>query len=233
MAATPLYAHVRQVIIDRIVSGELGPGAMLPSEMALAAELGVSQGTVRKALIDLEQSGVIRRRQGQGTFVATTTPERALFHFFRLRRADGSQVVPELVSEDISPRDATDEEQATFGQSGPVYQIDRVRRIDGARLTRELCVLPQSLFPGLTERAPLPNTLYALFQRAYGVAVVRANERLRAVAATSGDAAVLGVPAGQPLLEVRREAIDITDRIVEVRASRLITDDLHYDVRLS
>jgi len=77
----PLYKVVYDRIINRVVSGELGPGAMLPSEKDLGAEFGVSQGTARKALSQLETKGIVQRRQGLGTFVTTTTPETALFHF--------------------------------------------------------------------------------------------------------------------------------------------------------
>ena len=130
---------------------------MLPSEADLGAELGVSQGTVRKALIDLERSGVVVRQQGRGTFVAVTTPERALFHFFRLRRSDGSQVTPELETETVRRRRLTAHEKATFGGSAgdAAFEILRMRRIDGRPRVRERIVLPARLFPGLAERTPL------------------------------------------------------------------------------
>jgi GntR family transcriptional regulator len=229
----PLYQHVYDQIIERIVSGELGPGAMLPSEKDLGAELGVSPGTARKGLSELERKGVIKRRQGLGTFVETTTPESALFHFFRIRAADGSQVVPHLHSETIRRRKSRASEQAVFGaETRYVYELKRVRMVDGVPIVREVTVLPVSLFPGLEERSPLPNTLYALFQRSYGIAIVRTDETLQAVAATEEDAQALGVKAGSPLLEAGRRSVDITERVVELRTSRYLTDKLHYDVSL-
>ena len=89
--ALPLYQRVHDAVMARIVSGDLAPGVMLPSEFDLAAQYSVSQGTARKALSKLEQSGLVERHQGKGTFVATTTPETSLFHFFRLRHQDGRQ----------------------------------------------------------------------------------------------------------------------------------------------
>lgn len=227
----PLYQHVYDTIIARIVDGELGAGAMLPSETDLGRELGVSQGTARKALMALEQRGILQRRQGRGTFVATTTPESDHFHFFRLRRADGTEATPALESEIVTRRDSTDEERGVF-ECDEVYQIVRGRSIDGKTIVREISTLPTSLFPGLTDRSPLPNALYALYQQAYSIVIAEADEQLHAVLADAEDAEMMGVRTGSPLIEVRRRAIDISDRVVELRLSRYLTEDLHYAVTL-
>ncbi len=227
----PLWRRARDAIVARILAGEFPAGAMLPSEGDLGRQIGVSQGTARKALADLERIGVVERRQGRGTFVAVTTPERALFHFFRLRRPDGTPVTPELIAESLRRRRATAGERAALG-AGAVFEIARVRRIDGRPGVRERIAVSASVFPGLPARAPLPNTLYAFYQKAYGVAVVRAEEALSAVAAQERDAAALGVAPGAPLLQVERRALDVTERVVELRSSRYVTDPLHYAVRL-
>lgn len=227
----PLWRRAREAILDRIVAGDYGAGAMLPSETELGAELGVSQGTARKALAELERSGVVERRQGRGTFVAVTTPERALFHFFRLRRPDGTRVTPELKRESLRRRRASPRERAVFGE-GAVFEIARLRCVEGRPLVREKLTLPVALFPGLTERAPLPNTLYAFYQRVYGIAVTQAEEALSAAAAEGPDIDALGVTEGAPLLQVERRALDISDRVVELRLSRYRTDGLRYAVKL-
>ncbi len=227
----PLYQHVYDTIIARIVSGDLGPGAMLPSEIDLGRELGVSQGTARKALSALEQRGILQRRQGRGTFVATTTPESDHFHFFRLRRADGSEATPTLESETVTRRAATAYEKEKFSE-GEVFEIVRGRSIDGNTIVREISAVPTTLFPGLVDRSPLPNALYALYQQSYGIVIAEADEQLHAVLATEDDVAMMNVPIGSPLIEVRRTATDISDRIVELRLSRYLTGDLHYAVTL-
>ena len=227
----PLYQHVYDTIIARIVDGELGAGAMLPSETDLGRELGVSQGTARKALMALEQRGILQRRQGRGTFVATTTPESDHFHFFRLRRSDGSEATPALESETVTRRAGTANECAVFGCE-EVFQISRGRSIDGQTIVREISTLPTTLFPGLTDRAPLPNALYALYQQAFSIVIAEADEQLHAVLAEPEDAAMMSVSVGSPLIEVRRRAIDISDRVVELRLSRYLTEDLHYSVTL-
>ncbi|XXK34545.1 GntR family transcriptional regulator [Rhodobacteraceae bacterium nBUS_22] len=232
--ALPLYQRVHDAVMACIVSGDLAPGAMLPSEFDLAAQYSVSQGTARKALSKLEQSGLVERHQGKGTFVATTTPETSLFHFFRLRHDDGSQAIPQPLSESVRRRAANAKEGQVLGlqSRGAVFEIARVRCIKETPVCYETSVLNADLFPGLKDRGSLPNALYPLYQRSYGVTIVRADEQLRALEATSSVANMLAVDEGAPVLEVERRALDIVGRVVELRFSLYLTSQIHYSVSL-
>ncbi|MEM6762464.1 MAG: GntR family transcriptional regulator [Pseudomonadota bacterium] len=230
----PLYRQAYHHLRARIASGDLPAGAILPSEVALASELGLSQGTARKALSELERDGLIVRRQGLGSFVNQTTAESALFHFFRIRDDAGNMVVPELLDTDISKVPAMDDDKAAFGPAvDEVFCIQRTRAIEGRPAIRESITVPTKLFPGLAERAPLPNTLYVLFERYYGRAVVRAEERLVAEPATTADANFFGVNEGAPILVVRRRALDLSGAVVERRVSRYHAPGYHYESVLS
>ena len=90
----PLYRQVRALLTDRMIEGVWRPGQSLPSEMQLAAELGVSQGTVRKALDELVAQNLLVRRQGRGTFVNEHSQQRSLFHFFKLVSDRGEHRLP-------------------------------------------------------------------------------------------------------------------------------------------
>ncbi|MBK0327848.1 GntR family transcriptional regulator [Rhodobacteraceae bacterium F11138] len=232
--ATPLYRTVIDTIVERIASGELPSGTMLPSETQLGAELGVSQGTARKALMELEQSGLVQRAQGRGTFVTVRTPETSLFNFFRLRHPDGTLEGPQLDRETVTRRSATDTERADLhGSPEDVIEIERVRSIGGQPVTHEMSVIPAAMFPGIAERQPLPNTLYVFYQQAYSVIIVRADERLGAIGAPEASAKALGLDAGTPVMDVRRRAVDVLERVVELRRSINRTDALDYFVSLS
>lgn len=229
-----LYQNVVDAIIARIADGDLTPGAMLPSETDLAQEFGVSQGTVRRALTLLEQRGALKRRQGVGTFVAVRTPESALFHFFRLRDPSGARSAPELVSEEVARRPATDAERSMlYGEPSEIFEITRVRSLEGRRALFERSFVPAPLFPGLSDRGRLPNALYVLFQQSYGCVIVRADERIGARAAGDAAGAALGVDVQTPVLEIERLAFDLTDRAVERRVSICVTDPHRYEVSLS
>lgn len=231
--APPLYQVVIDTIVARIASGALPPGAMLPSEIQLGAELGVSQGTARKALIDLEARGLLQRRQGRGTFVTVQTPDRALFNFFRLRGPDGARPAPVLLHQDIAERAATPEERAVLeGAPKRVFEIKRLRGLPGDDRVHERAIVPKPLFPGLADRAPLPNTLYVFYQQAYSCIVVRAEERLIPSRADPAMAEQLNAAPGAPVLQVDRVAFDALDRAVERRISVLHAQHHSYDVTL-
>lgn len=223
----PLYQQVKDAVIGKLIGGDWRPGDKLPSEFRLAAEYGVSQGTVRKALDELTAQNVLIRRQGRGTFVATHTPHRALFHFFHLVGQDGSRQLPSSRVLSVETRRATREEEARLElrAGSRVIRIDRVRDMAGRPAIVEFIVVAAKSFPGLARmpKDELPNTLYELYEERYGMTIVRAVEKLRAVAATAREAELLGLAAGAPLLEIDRLALSIEDKPVEWRVSRCET----------
>lgn len=231
--AASLYQTVIDSIVARIAAGDLLPGGMLPSETQLAQDSGVSQGTARKALMMLEQHGIVRREQGRGTFVTARTPESSLFNFFRLRPPDGHVVQPEVLEERISQRPATPvEAQTLHGAPDQVIEIFRLRSLLGRPRVIETSVIPADLFAGIERRGPLPSALYVLYQQAYGLIVLHADEAITACAAQPQHAADLQVAEGTPILKVERCARDILGRLIERRLSLYLTTDLGYMVRL-
>lgn len=229
----PLYRSVYNTIIKRITEGEYAPGSMLPSEFDLGAELSVSQGTARKALIELELKGIVKRRQGRGTFVTLRTPENSLFHFFPLRTDDGEQVVPEPVSETVTRRTATAKEKKLLhGHPDSVFVISRIRSFNGTPLCHEVSVVPVELFPGLQERSPLPNALYVLYQHAFSCVIISAKENLRASILGPEIAEKTNMDPMTPVITAERRAYDLLERLVELRTSTIITNDTSYFVQM-
>ena len=225
----PLYRQVRDALRRRLAEGTWQPGQLLPSEGQLARELGVSPGTVRKALDALTADSLLVRRQGRGTFVAEHDDAQSIFRFFRLAPDDGAGGVPEsrVLCADEAP--ATDAERArlALAPGDRVARIERLRRIGGRPCLHERIAAPAALFPGLAGLV-LPNTLYALYANRFGITIARADERLKAVALGAREAALLAVPADRPALAIDRTAIDLDGRAVEWRVSVCLTESLHY-----
>jgi GntR family transcriptional regulator len=232
----PLYAQAEAILTRRIAEGFWAPGAMIPPEPDLAAELGVSPGTVRKALGGLERRRLIERRQGRGTFVAAHTSERALFHFFRITALDGQRRAPTSHVLECATVAASAEEAAPLGlaEGDPVHRVKRGRMVGGAACILERIWLPAARFPGfaLPVGREMTDELYVLYQRDHGVTIARAEERLAAIAAAPDDAALLGLAAVAPLLEIARIAFDLQDRPVERRVTLLDTAAHRYIANL-
>lgn len=233
--ALPLHRQLRALILERIEAGDWAPGTYLPAETKLAEDYGVSVGTLRKALQDLAAEGVLVRRQGRGTVVASHEGDEALFRFLNLRRADGSRVRPESRVLARARRPASPEEAAGLGLApgDPVVAIRRIREIDGTPAIFEEIAVAAARFPGLEARPELlPNTLYHLYQRSHAATVHQAEERLAAVTAGTEAAAALGVAPGAALLQVLRVAADYQGTPLERRLSLIRSDDLRYVCRL-
>lgn len=228
----PLYAQVRELMIGRMLRGEWRPGDLLPSEGRLAAEFGVSQGTVRKALDEMAAQNLLVRQQGRGTFVAQHSAQHALFHFFHIRDESGRKKLPTGTILSLRQRraDRGEARRLALPPRVGVYAIERLRALRGAPVIFERLLLPAALFPGLDLELgrELPDELYILYQQRFGVTVTRAEERLRAVAADPRDAEVLGLAAGTPLLEIDRIARGLDGSPIEWRLSRCNSARHHY-----
>jgi GntR family transcriptional regulator len=231
----PLYRQVYDFLVKQIAEGAWKPGEVLPSEQALATKLGVSQGTVRKALDTLTVEKLVERRQGKGTYVAEHTQERALFRFFRLVTADGVRAIPTSASETVRRRAARRDDilRLKLEASDQVVEINRTRLVEGAPVVHERIVLPLRLFPDIDRHSPLPNALYELYQRDYGYNIVATHEELRADLAKRDDARRLKVKPGDALLVIERVAVALDGLRVEWRTSRCDTRHLLYSVTLS
>jgi GntR family transcriptional regulator len=230
----PLYRQVYDILVRKIAEGAWKPGEMLPSEQMLAREMGVSHGTVRKVLDALTAENLLLRRQGKGTFVAEHDQDRALFRFFHIARPGGERLVPEAAKVRIKARPSrvVEREKLELRGRDAVFEITRLRLIDGEPAIRETIILPERLFPRLDRIGDLPNTLYSLYQSKFGITVAAAREELRAATATREDQSSLGLKPGHPILVIGRVALALTGQPVEWRESRVRSDRLVYAVTL-
>lgn len=225
----PLYRQVRDVLVKRIIDNAWKPGDMLPSELDIAGDLGVSQGTIRKALDELEAEKFVVRRQGKGTYVARHDEARILFQFFKLvpDTAKGEFPESEILAVEADTANAAAAAALDLRVGGRIVRIERLRSLEGRVSIVERIVLPRDLFPGI-EKRDLPNNLYELYRSDFRVTVVRASEKLKAVAAGRREAKHLRLEPGAPLLCIDRTAIAVDGRAVEWRLSLCRSDTLHY-----
>ena len=117
--------------MQRLTNGEWPPGMMLPSEQSLAAEFGVSQGTLRKALEELATDKLLVRQQGKGTRVAEHDPRSSLFQFFRIQSRNGEPQMPDsrYLASERAAADAL--EAASLGLRAGTHVIRLRREGDG------------------------------------------------------------------------------------------------------
>jgi len=229
----PLYSQIRELLIGRMMSGDWRPGHMLPSEFKIAEEYGVSQGTVRKAIEDMEAERLVVRRQGKGTFVVARSLPATHFNFFRIMpdSAEKPMALPNrivLLTKDV----ATPEEIKTLDlkPDAAIFRLHRVRLFKNAPIMIEQIALPETHFPNFEEiyrNDPQPH-VYVIFERKFGIVVTTAQEELRAVAATPEEAELLELSPGAPLLRVDRVGFGIGNQPLEMRTLICNTANFHY-----
>ena len=234
-AFSPLYQQIKGLILQSLQQGDWKPGEVIPSEFDLAARYKVSQGTVRKAVDELAADHLLVRRQGRGTFVATHAEQHVQYRFLRLHPDSGT-----VDSEGPAQRDfvdcrrqraSADVARALGLRAGdPVLQSRRLLRFAGVPTILEDLWLPGGPFKGLTAERLMQyhGPMYALFESEFGVRMVRADEKIRAVLPDEGQASLLDVTLGTPLLSVERTAYTYNDAPMELRRGLYRTDTHHY-----
>ena len=243
--ALPLYRQVKKELQKIIEAGRFCAGLALPSEAALALKLQVSVGTLRHAVDELVHEHVLVRRQGKGTFVAPHSRARFMFQFFHVeprwdpeeKNMAGGPDFPEIACIGFS-RDRADPAEAGALRIKPgeaVFRIENQLALSGRVVVHDRLTLSASLFRHLSEKrfVERPGTVYALYQTEFGITVLGAQERARAVAADKAVARVLSVPAASPVMEVHRLALTFGDKPVEYRISTINTQAHDYVSMLS
>jgi GntR family transcriptional regulator len=232
---SPLYQQIKGLILQSLQAGEWKPGESIPSEIDLAARYRVSQGTVRKAIDELANDNLLIRRQGKGTFVATHAEDHVQYRFLKLVPDQGtpdSEGPAQRRIIDCKRLRASAEIARTLAlrTGDAVLQVRRVLAFAGTPTILEDLWLPANPFKGLTaERlASYDGPMYALFETEFGVRMVRAEEKIRAVLPEPAQAQLLLVPSSTPLLSVERVAYTYNDTPMELRRGLYRTDTHHY-----
>ncbi len=236
---SPLYRQIKSLILQGLASGEWRPGGAIPSENELASRFGVSQGTVRKAIDEMAAENLLVRRQGKGTYVASHNDDdpRLIFRFLRLVPENGTLEASQSEPLECWHAKAGQEAARTLGirLAAPITIIRRLLRFGTKPVVIEEIYLPGETFSGLTLEAlqEYQGSFYGLLETRFGVRMIRAEERLRAVAADRSSALLLNVAEGSPLLSVERVSFTYGDRPVEWRRGLYSTADHYYQNDLS
>ena len=234
-AFSPLYQQITGLILQSLQASEWKPGESIPSEMELAARYRVSQGTVRKAIDELASGHLLIRKQGKGTFVATHAEHQVQYRFLKLVPDQGDLNTEGPAQREIVDckrlRASAEIARALALRSGDtVLQVRRVLSFANTPTILEDLWLPGTPFKGMTaERlADYHGPMYALFETEFGVRMVRAEEKIRAVLPDKAQRELLKLTPHTPLLSVERIAYTYNDTPMELRRGFYRTDTHHY-----
>ena len=197
---TPRYQQIADELRDRIAAGEFTGGRLLPSEATLSADFAVSRVTVRRALEQLRDAGLLDARQGLGWYVASEPLRQALDHLDTIeQQLVAAGAVAERRVLDFAFTDPPAPVAATLGD-GRVLEVRRVNLADGEPFARVTVWCPEAVGATLSRDDVEAQPFYELLD----VELVGAEQSIGAAAAEPDDAELLGVPVGSPVLVCER-----------------------------
>lgn len=175
LGALPKYIQISEMLIRRIGAGQLADGVRLPPEREMAQTLGISVGTLRRALADLASKGVLDRIQGSGNYVRHRPEVSSLYAFFRLEKVGGGGLPTArvlTVSRERKPADAP-----PFGPAAEAHRIRRLRLLDGEAIALEEIWLDAS-WRAEVAAADLSESLYLFYRRDLGLIVTKVEDQV-------------------------------------------------------
>lgn len=229
----PLYTQLVGIIKRHISSGSLAVGELLPSEAELCRALDISRNTVRQAIGELEEEGLVVRKRGKGTFVADpSTNRRGVRYSFTTEVSSmGKSPSSTLVDFDVLVPPAEICRKMELKEGTAVYCFTRIRNVDGQPLILETSYYPQYIFPNLTREMVETHSFYSLLYHV-GIIPFSADDCYEAVTLDAQQARLLGVKEGSCAFYHQRRTKTEDGRIYEYTLSYIRSDRVRLDVHM-
>jgi GntR family transcriptional regulator len=234
----PIYVQIQEFLAEKILSGRLLPESRISSERDLSEELEVSRMTIRKAITELVNEGLLERRHGSGTYVAkpkVTYESGDLINYMETMRARNIVTGSQLLEFGQVPASRRLGEKLGVEIGHSLYRIEILRFANHVPVTLERNYFPCSRCKGLEEFDLEKTSISDLLSKAYGIKLSRINQTIEAVAASDDVAAQLRVEEGFPLLMISQIMVDrVTGDPVEFSQDFLRSDyaRIHAEVNL-
>jgi GntR family transcriptional regulator len=199
----PFYFQIKEDILKKIEDGIFNVGDQLPSEHELVQEYGVSRPTIRQAIVQLVQEGVLIRGRGKGTFVSQPliTSNAQLFTTFAEAMHDkGVQQRAKLIEVKRIQASEKIAEDLEISLGDDVHEIVRLRMGNNEPLVIRTMQISAKLYPDFLEEDLETEPLYSIFQRKYGFILGNAVQSFQAVTATKLESSLLRIEVGAPLM---------------------------------
>jgi GntR family transcriptional regulator len=236
MSGSPLYEHVQSVLAGDIADGSLRPETQLPTEDGLIERFKVSRTTVRKAIQNLVERGLVEVRRGKGTFVAQpkiTQELTELTGFVEDMQALGRTPTARLVGKSIVPADRTVAQHLALAPGALVVRLQRVRLADGVAMSFDETYLPREIGEKVAENDLEAEPVFALLEDKYDTPLTEAEYKLEAATADHLVAQALQVAAGSPIFLIERTSYTTGNRPVDYERLHYRGDLIRFVTRLA
>lgn len=203
----PRYYQLKEILRERIRSGEWKPGSLIPSERELSEKYGISRMTARQAITDLVNEGIFYREQGKGTFVSNRKITQQLIHltgFTEDIRARGQLPSTKVLTAEMAPADDATAEKLRVEPGTLIFRLQRLRLADDEPLAIEVSQIHFKGCERLLEEDLEHNSLYRVLEAKFGIMLMEADQELEAGLVGNDEAQLLNISPGSPVLFTRR-----------------------------
>jgi GntR family transcriptional regulator len=218
----PRYYQLKEIMREKISSGEWKPGDLIPSERELGEQYGISRMTARQAITELVNEGLFYREQGKGTFVSRHKITQQLIRltgFSEDIKARGQRPGSKVISAQMLPADDSIAERLRIKPGQQVFRLQRLRLADDEPLAIEISTLSFMGCERLLEEDLEQNSLYRLLENKYGLPLMAADQELEAGLMNAEEAQLLKVSVGSAALFIRRTTYTERDQPLEYAKS--------------
>ena len=229
----PLYDQLVDLLSDKI-QNEMHPGDALPSERDLAETYGLSRTTVRLAMSELEELGLVTRKHGKGTFVSSvsrdTTDLMGTYSFTDQMRALGRVPHTEVIDFEVREASKFVAQNMDLRLGEAVFRMRRLRTADGVPMMLERTYMPVKVFDGLTQRMVESKSLYEIVEQDFRMKIKTAEEAFGARAARPDEARLLKIDEDAPVLHLVRTTYNSKNVVIEYTRSVARADMFEYKI---
>lgn len=233
--AKPLYQIVLDTVLEKIESGELKPNDRLPSESELCKIYSVGRNTIRRALSELSNDGVLRTVPGLGTFVEDsrlTKTAEYLFGFTQEMRNHHKEITSQVVEAKLISADPSLSRRLQVQLGAEVVFLYRVRKMGGEPVAIERAYLPHALCPGILKYDFSKKSLYETLSNIYKMRPYHAEQEIEAGLATTEIAQLLNLTPPAVVLVFHRETRLFSGEVIEYVDSELRADCFRFYTNL-
>jgi GntR family transcriptional regulator len=231
----PRYVQLKEILRERVRTGEWGPGALIPSERELSEQYDISRMTTRQAITELVNEGIFFREQGRGTFVSRRRITQQLMRltgFTEDISARGQRPTTRVLAAHMIPADELVAERLGVALGEPIYSLRRLRLADDEPLALETSRLHFRGCERLLEEDLEQNSLYELLETKFGVTLMEAEQELDAGLAGPEEATLLKMAVGGSVLFIRRTTYTDRNQPIEYARSIYCGDQYTFYTRL-
>lgn len=228
----PVYYQLKNIILNKIKSGDYAEGSLIPSERDLGESLGISRMTVRQALNQLVSEGALYREKGKGTFVSRSKiMQRNIMSFSETVRKKGLTPSTDVLRFEREADRPDIREILGIGETEGLYNVRRLRRADNMPIAVEEVFIPEKYCPHL-EKYDLKASLYKLLREEYSLAINYMDVSIEASRATKEEKKLLGITDSTPVLRI--SSINYSDSGVRLFYEKDVyrSDQYSYNARI-